>query len=102
MAEPIQLTELEARTLEVAQYEKNIQRYQIIIAALPSEYPAHLQKYRGAKNTHEAIAEVEDMDDVDLLSDLWAHDSAKAAIRAETVELKKSRAILSVLQAEQL
>jgi hypothetical protein len=86
-----------ARQEEVAQYEANIALYTNIANALPSEWPAHLAHLKGAKNKHEAIAEIENLDDVALVSDLWAHDDAQAAIRSETVELHKSKAILNAI-----
>lgn len=95
---PIELTPLELRQAEVAQYQQNIAMYEAIAAGLPSEYPEHLAKYKTRKDQHAAIAEIDDMDDVELLSDLWAHDSAKAAVRSETVEMRKAVAIMNVLQ----
>lgn len=70
-------------------------------SALPSEWPDHLVQYKGRTDRHEAIAEIEDLDDVALVSDLWAHDQAVAAVRAETVEMRKAQAILTALQAQQ-
>lgn len=96
-----QLLELiEMRRAEVAEYQKNIVMYQAMATALPSEYPAHLEQYKNAPDHHAAIAEIEDLDDVALLSDLWAHDQAKAGIRSETVEMRKSMAILAALEAQ--
>jgi hypothetical protein len=92
-------TAIELRQEEVAQYQANIQLYTTISAGLPTEWPENLVQYRGAKNKHEVIAQVENLDDVQLLSDLWAKDDAEAAIRAETVELRKSMAILQALQS---
>jgi len=94
------LTPLEARREEVAMYEANIAMYEAIAANLPSEFPAHLEKYKGSKQQHKDIAEVQDMADVELLSDLWAYEGAMAAIRAEFVEKRKSEAILAVLEAQ--
>lgn len=94
---PIELTTLELRQAEVAQYQQNIAMYEAIAAGLPSEYPEHLVQFKSRKDQHTAIAEIEDMADVELLSDLWAHDSAKAAIRSETVEMRKAIAIMNVL-----
>ena len=96
-----QLTALEARRLEVAQYQQNIAIYTAISQALPSEWPEHLVHLKSVKNRHEAVAAIEDLEDVQLLASLWAYDDAKAAVRAETVELIKSQAILSVLEAQE-
>ena len=94
------VTALQLRQQEVAQYEANIQMYTAIANALPSEWPEHLAHLKSSANRHEAVAVIEDLEDVALLSDLWAHDSAKAAIRAEMVELAKAKAILTVLEAQ--
>lgn len=94
-------TALELRREEVAQYQANIAMYTSIAAGLPSEWPAHLAHLKGMKNQHEAIAAIEDLDDVTLVGQLWAHDQAQAAIRAETIEMMKAKAILDVLEAQQ-
>lgn len=94
-----EITALEARQAEVAEYQKAIDLYTAIAAALPSEYPAHLAQHKGATDKHAVIAGIEDLADVELLSDLWAYDDAQAAIRANTVEMRKAIAILNALQA---
>jgi len=95
---PIELTQLELRQAEVAQYQQNIAMYEAIAAGLPSEYPEHLAQYKSRKDQHAAIADIEDMADVELLSDLWTYDSAKASVRSETVEMRKAIAIMNVLE----
>lgn len=94
------LSPLEARRAEVAQYEQNIVLYTAIADATPSEWPEHLAHLKNATDRHAAIATVTDLADVELVGDLWAHDAAQAALRAETIELRKSRAILAVLEAQ--
>ena len=94
-------TPIELRQDEVASYQSNIDLYTAMAAALPSEWPDHLIQYKGRTDRHEAIAEIEDLEDVALVSDLWAHDQAVAAIRAETVEMRKAQAILTALIAQQ-
>lgn len=91
---------IEMRRQEIAQYQRNIDLYTVMAASLPSEWPAHLAHLKGRKDQHDAIATVENLDDVALVSDLWAHDAAVAALRAETVEMRKSMAILSVLESQ--
>lgn len=98
--EPIAKTPLELRREEVAQYSANIELYENIAAGLPSEWPAHLVHLKGNKDQHNAIAEIESLEDVALVSKLWAHDAATAAIRAEMVEKAKAEAILAVLEAQ--
>jgi hypothetical protein len=88
---------IKARQDEIAQYEANIATYTAIVANTPSEWPANLLAYKGAKNKHEVISTIEDLSDVELLSDLWTNDEAKAAIRTETLEKRKAEAILATL-----
>ena len=93
-----QVTPLQARIAEVAQYEANIALYQTILQTLPTEWPERLVQYKGAKNQHETIASV-DTADVELLSKLWYADDCIKAIKTETLELTKSKSILTVLQS---
>jgi hypothetical protein len=88
---------IESRQEEIAQYETNIATYTAIVANTPTEWPAHLVAHKGAKNKHEVIATIENLDDVQLLSDLWTNEDAKAAIRTETLEKRKAEAILAAL-----
>jgi hypothetical protein len=97
MAEEI-ITPLQARIAEVAQYQANIDIYTSMLANLPTEWPARLLEYKDAINKHEVIGKIEDLDDVELLSDLWAADDCRKAIRTETLEMRKAQAILKVLQ----
>ena len=99
MTEATQMTPLEARVAEVAQYEANIALYTTMLAGLPTEWPAHLAQYKGVTDKHTVIGTIEDLDDVVLLSDLWAADDCRKAIRTETLEKRKAQAILAVLQA---
>lgn len=92
------LSPLEARRAEVAQYAANIAMYQAIAANLPSEWPKHLEHLRDVNDQHAAIAGVSELEDVALVGDLWAHDAAQAAMRAETIEMRKAAAILTVLE----
>jgi hypothetical protein len=94
------LTPLELRIAEVAQYQANIDIYTAMLANLPKEWPARLSEYKDAANKHEVIGKVEDLDDVTLLSDLWAADDCRKAIRTETLEMRKAQAILQVLQQQ--
>ena len=88
------------RRAEVAQYAANIAMYTAISAGLPSEWPDRLVQHKNATDRHATIATIENLDDVELVSDLWAYDSAQAAIRSETVEKRKSQAILTFLEAQ--
>ena len=96
IAEP---TPLESRQQEVDQYTANIAMYQSILATLPTEYPEHLQQYVGRTDLHAVVAEIENLDDVELLSQLIYAHQCKASIRAEIAERTKAIAILNVLKA---
>lgn len=91
---------IDARRAEVAQYATNIAMYQAIASTLPSEYPEHLAHLKDSKNRHEDIKSVTDLADVELLGDLWAYDDAQSAIRSETIEMRKSQAILAFLESQ--
>ena len=95
-----ELTPLEARRAEVAQYQANIAMYESISATLPTEWPDHLLQYKTATDRHATIGQVENLDDVALLSDLWTGDDCRKAIRTETLEMRKASAILAVLEAQ--
>jgi hypothetical protein len=99
MTENTQITPLEARQAEVAQYEKNIELFTSIAAGLPSEWPTHLEHLKNEKNQHEAIAKIQNLADVELVGKLWAFESAQASIRSEMVEKAKAEAILKAMQA---
>jgi hypothetical protein len=94
-----ELTPLEARQAEVDQYQANIELFTSIAAGLPSEWPSHLEHLKNEKSQHEAIAKVENLEDVELVSKLWAYESAQASIRSEMVEKAKAEAILNALKS---
>ena len=94
-----QLTPLEARQQEVVQYTANIAMYQSILATLPTEYPTHLEQYKGRTDLQPVVAEIEDLDDVELVSQLIYAQQCKTSIRAEIAERTKATAILNVLKA---
>lgn len=89
------------RQQEVDAYDSAIAMYQAVASTLPSEWPAHLVQFKGRTDTHVAIAEIENLDDVALVSNLWAHDQAQAAIRSNMVERAKAQAILGAMIAAQ-
>jgi hypothetical protein len=90
---------VEARQAEVAAYDANIAVYNSVYAGLPKDWPDHLLKYRKAKNQHQIIDEVEDIQDVNLLSQLWYADQVHNLIRTEILERTKAAAILAALEA---
>jgi hypothetical protein len=91
---------IQGRESEVAQYQQNVVMYQAILATLPTEWPEHLLQYRGVSHQHDAIAGIEDMADVELISQLWYADDCKKLIRTETLEMTKSNSILQALKAQ--
>jgi hypothetical protein len=93
-----QITPLQARIAEVAQYESNIALYTSMLANLPTEWPARLEQYKNVTDKHKVIGEISDLDDVELLSDLWVADDCVKAIRTEILEKRKAEAILAILQ----
>ena len=97
MAESTTLTPKQLREAEVAQYEQNIALYESIIATLPTAWPDHLIGYRSTTNQHETIANIDESDDVELLSKLWYADECAKFIKTETLEMTKAKAILAVL-----
>jgi len=98
--ETTNITPLEARRAEVAQYEANIALYQTILATLPTAWPDHLAQYKGAKNQHEVVADITNVADVELLSKLWYADECQKAIRSEIVEMTKAKSILAVIETQ--
>ena len=98
---PTNLTPLEIRRLEVAQYDANIAMYQSILATLPTEWPDDLVQYRNPHNEHDVAAQIEDLNDLALVSQLWYADQVHRMIRSETVERTKAAAILSAMEAAQ-
>ena len=96
--EETNLTPLQIRIAEVAQYQANIEMYKSMLANLPTEWPTRLEQYKNAIDKHKVIGEIENLDDVVLVSDLWAADDCRKAIRTETLEMRKAQSILTVLQ----
>lgn len=87
------------REAEVAQYDANIALYQSIYAGLPKEWPTRLEAFKGRKDHQQAVSEIDDLDDVELLSKLLYMEQVKAAIRAETLERTKAASVLAALKA---
>lgn len=96
-----QIDILEMRRQEVASYQNNIDTFNAVLKNLPSELPAHLAAYRNRKDKHDAASEIENLDDVALLSDVWFYDELQGRIRSEMVEMRKAQAILTTLESSQ-
>lgn len=91
---------LQMRRNEVAQYDANIAMYKAILATLPTEWPERLVQFKGATDEHAVAAQIEDLDDVLLLSQLLYADRCYASIRTEMIERTKAASILAVLEAQ--
>lgn len=92
---------IEIRRAEVAQYDANIVMYKSILATLPTEWPENLAQYRNPANEHDTSAQIEDLDELTLISQLWYADQVHRMIRSETVERTKAAAILAAMEAAQ-
>lgn len=97
----LELTAIDVRKLEVAQYDANIAMYKSILETLPTEWPDNLVQYKNPLNEHDAAAQIEDLDDLELVSKLWYADQVKKMIRSETVERTKAASILAAMEATQ-
>lgn len=97
----MEMTPIESRRAEVAQYQANINMYQSILLGLPSwdNAPERLLSFRSATDKHAAISTITDLDDVTLLSQLWYADECFKAIRTEIVEKTKAQTILLALES---
>ena len=98
---PIEYTPVQLREMEVADYQRNIDTYTASSATLPTDIPARLESYRNRTDKHEAIKEIENFDDVELLSDYWYGQEVKGLIRTEMLEQRKAKAILVYLQGQE-
>ena len=97
----MQISEIIAsRQEELNAYQLNIDMYNSLLANLPSELPARLEEYRQRPDKHVAATEIQNLDDVSLLADVWYFDEIKGRIRSEIVEMRKVQAIISVLEAQ--
>jgi len=92
---------LDLRRAEVAQYDANIAMYKSILETLPAEWPEDLLEHRNPANEHDAAAQIEDLDDLTLISELWYADQVRRLIRSETVERTKAASILAAMEATQ-
>lgn len=90
---------IDLRQEEVDQYDANIVMYETILEQLPTTWPARLEQFRGRRDHQQAVSEVDDLDDVELLAQLLYSEQVRASIRAEKLERTKAAAILAALKA---
>jgi hypothetical protein len=88
------------RREEVAAYASNIAMYQNIISTLPTEWPEHLLPYKAVANLHDVIEQIENMDDVALVSQLHYAEQCRRLMRSEMIEMTKAQSILNALEAQ--
>lgn len=96
---PVEINLIDIRRAEVAQYDANIAMYQSILATLPTDWPEDLAQYRNPHNEHDVAAQIEDLEDLAILSQLWYADQVHRMIRSETVERTKAASILAAMEA---
>lgn len=87
-----------ARTYEVYQYDTNIQNYEILLASYPTEWPTHLEQFRGM-DPHMAASECP-VEHIDELADVQQAERVSYLIKTEKVERAKAAAILEVLKSQ--
>jgi hypothetical protein len=90
---------IQLRRDELSAYQNNIDNFSTIIKTLPTSLPSRLESYRSRTDRHAAAAEIQDLDDVKLVADVWFHDELQGRIRSEIVEMRKVQAILAVLES---
>lgn len=98
---PIEIDPIDIRRAEVAQYDANIAMYKNILATLPTDWPENLIQYRNPVNEHDVAKQIENLDDLTLVSQLWYADQVYRMIRSETVERTKAASILAAMEATQ-
>lgn len=87
------------RELEVYQYQLNIDNYNAMLTALPSDgWPAHLVGYATATIDQLPI-ELADAD-VDLINDYKYRDGLRIAVRSERAEQSKTIRVLNALKSQ--
>jgi hypothetical protein len=87
-----------ARTHEVYNYDTNIQNYEALLTAYPTEWPAYLEQFKGM-DPHQAAAEC-DAEFIDELAACQQAERVTYLLKTEKVERAKAAAILEVLKAQ--
>lgn len=93
--------QIASRRAEVEQYQINIDNFQSILSSISTELPEHLEQYRSATNHHDVVKEIDDIDDVRILSEVWFAEELKWRVKTELVEQTKAKAILDALERQQ-
>jgi len=88
-----------SREKELFSYNFNINNYNTMLIALPSEdWPEHIAMYRGAPA--EALPDSLTIEDVELINDYNYRDRIRYLIRTETIERNKSQRVLDALKQQ--
>ena len=87
-----------ARTHEVYHYDTNIQNYEALLAAYPTEWPEHLEQFKGM-DSHEAAAQCP-VEYIEELADVQQAERVAYLLKTEKVERAKANAVLRVLLAQ--
>jgi hypothetical protein len=99
--EPAQLKEALAenivhREAECDQYQMNIDNYEIMIAALPSEWPTELNQYKNM-NPEQLVDAIESDADLDTVVDLQLCDKLKRSVRLEKIQQRVAKCTCDAL-----
>jgi hypothetical protein len=86
------------RTHEVYNYDTNIQNYEALLAGYPTEWPEHLEQFKGM-NPHDAAAQCEH-EHIEELAACQQAERVSYLLKTEKVERAKAAAILDVLLAQ--
>lgn len=88
-----------ARQEEVDNYDFNIANYEGLINELPSDWPAHLLKYKG-RNNGDVVANIQDLtlEDAILVSRLNMREDVARRLMAEKLERDRAALVLQVMQ----
>ena len=96
MDENIELTAIEARQIEVDQYNQNVSNYYALLAMLDGDWDADLIHLKNME-TQEAARQCP-MDRLERLAVLQQFDQVTNLLKTEIVERAKAAAILEMLK----
>ena len=96
MDENTELTAIEARQIEVDQYNQNVSNYYALLAMLDGDWDADLIHFKNME-TQEAARQCP-MDRLERLAVLQQFDQVTNLLKTEIVERAKAAAILEMLK----
>jgi len=86
------------RTYEVYAYDTNIHNYEVMLAAYPTEWPSHLERFQGM-DPHVAAGECA-LEDINDLAACQQAERISYLIKTEKIERAKAAAILEALKSQ--